>query len=132
MLTMMKDSGYYEMTMAIESGNQKVLKDLIRKPLKLDKAREINRAARELGISRFAYFIIGFPGETNETALRTRQFIKSIEYPGLEGTLSWTLFPFCLYPLSPIYEIEMRKKYGLTGPHIAAAAKRVIERRRRA
>jgi radical SAM superfamily enzyme YgiQ (UPF0313 family) len=59
MLTTMKDSGCYEMTMAIESGNQKVLDDLIRKPLKLDKVREINRVARELGLCRIANFIIG-------------------------------------------------------------------------
>jgi magnesium-protoporphyrin IX monomethyl ester (oxidative) cyclase len=78
MLTMMKESGCYEITMAIESGNQKVLNDLIRKPLKLDKAREINRVARELGISRFAYFIIGFPGETKEQIMDTIKFAREL------------------------------------------------------
>ena len=78
MLTMMKDSGCYEMTMAIESGNQKVLKDLIRKPLKLDKVREINRMARELGIFRLAYFIIGFPGETKEQIMDTIKFAREL------------------------------------------------------
>ena len=78
MLAMMKDSGCFEITMAIESGNQKVLDDLIRKPLKLDKAREINRACRELGISRFAYFIIGFPGETKAQIMDTIKFAREL------------------------------------------------------
>ncbi len=78
MLAMMKDSGCYEITMAIESGNQKVLNDLIRKPLKLDKVREINRAARELGIFRLSYFIIGFPGETKEQIMDTIKFTREL------------------------------------------------------
>jgi magnesium-protoporphyrin IX monomethyl ester (oxidative) cyclase len=78
MLAMMKKSGCYEMTMAIESGNQHVLKNLIRKPLQLDKVREINRAAREMGIFRMAYFIIGFPGETKEQIMDTIRFAREL------------------------------------------------------
>jgi magnesium-protoporphyrin IX monomethyl ester (oxidative) cyclase len=70
MLTMMKNSGCYEMTMAIESGNQKVLNDLIRKPLKLDKVREINRTARDLGIFRLSTSSSG-SGETKEQIMDT-------------------------------------------------------------
>lgn len=77
-LAMMKDAGCFEMTMAVESGNQKVLHDMIKKPLKLDKVREINRQARELGISRFAYFIIGFPGETKEQIMDTVNFAREL------------------------------------------------------
>ena len=78
MLAMMKRSGCYEITMAIESGNQTVLNDLIRKPLKLDKVREINNAARELGIFRLSYFIIGFPGETREQIMDTIRFAREL------------------------------------------------------
>jgi anaerobic magnesium-protoporphyrin IX monomethyl ester cyclase len=78
MLTMMKDSGCFEMTMAIESGNQNVLDNLIRKPLKLDKVREINKVARELGIVRIAYFLIGFPGETKEQIMDTIKFSREL------------------------------------------------------
>ena len=67
------------------------------------------------GVNCSCYFLFGFPGETDETAERTRQFIKSIEYPEFDGALSWSLFPFILAPLSPIYEFDLRKKYGLTG-----------------
>jgi anaerobic magnesium-protoporphyrin IX monomethyl ester cyclase len=78
MLTLMKNSGCFEITMAIESGNQEVLDTLIRKPLKLDKVREVNRAARELGICRIAYFLIGFPGETREQIMDTIKFSREL------------------------------------------------------
>jgi len=78
MLTLMKDSGCYEITMAIESGNQKVLNQLVKKPLKLDRVREINAAARKLGISRLSYFIIGFPGETREQIMDTIKFSREL------------------------------------------------------
>ena len=67
------------------------------------------------GINCSCYFIFGFPGETEETAERTRRFIRDHEYPESEGSLSWSMFPFVLSPLSPIYEPENRKPYQLTG-----------------
>ena len=68
-----------------------------------------------VGINCSCYFIFGFPGETDETALRTRKFIKDMEYPELDGILSWSMFPFFLAPMSPIYEYKMRNIYGLKG-----------------
>jgi anaerobic magnesium-protoporphyrin IX monomethyl ester cyclase len=105
MLTKMKDSGCYEITMAIESGNQKVLNDLIRKPLKLDKVREINRAARELGIFRLSYFIIGFPGETKEQIMDTIQFARKLRLD-----LS-VIFIYNPLPGSELFEECLRRGY---------------------
>jgi radical SAM superfamily enzyme YgiQ (UPF0313 family) len=105
MLTMMKDSGCYEMTLAIESGNQKVLNDLIRKPLKLDKAREINRVARELGIFRVGYFIIGFPGEAKEQIMDTVKFARELRLD-----LS-AIFIFNPLPGSELFEECLRRGY---------------------
>lgn len=77
-LTLMKNSGCFEIRMAIESGNQEVLDHLVRKPLKLEKVREVNRIARELGIFRLSYFIIGFPGETKEQIMDTIRFAREL------------------------------------------------------
>jgi magnesium-protoporphyrin IX monomethyl ester (oxidative) cyclase len=105
MLTAMKHSGCYEMTMAIESGNQKVLNDLIRKPLKLDKAREINRIARDLGIFRLSYFIIGFPGETKEQIMDTIKFARELRLD-----LS-VIFIYNPLPGSELFEECLRRGY---------------------
>jgi anaerobic magnesium-protoporphyrin IX monomethyl ester cyclase len=105
MLAMMKDSGCFEMTMAIESGNQKVLDELVRKPLKLDQAREINRAARELGISRFGYFIIGFPGESREQIMDTIKFARELR---LDMSVIFIYNPL---PGSELFEECLRRGY---------------------
>ena len=45
----------------------------------------------------------------------TVDFIRSIENPEADGALSWSIYPFLLSPLSPVYEPEMRKKFHLQG-----------------
>lgn len=79
MLRLMKKSGCFEITMAVESGNQEVLGNLVRKPLKLEKVREVNDAARRLGIARWTYFIIGFPGETMAQVMDTVNFARELK-----------------------------------------------------
>jgi magnesium-protoporphyrin IX monomethyl ester (oxidative) cyclase len=105
MLTAMKNSGCYEISMAIESGNPKVLKDLIKKPLNLDKVREVNKIARELGIFRIAFFILGFPGETKEQMMDTIKFSRELRLD-----LS-SIFIFNPLPGSELFEECLRRGY---------------------
>jgi radical SAM superfamily enzyme YgiQ (UPF0313 family) len=76
---------------------------------------EVIRRLLAAGIDCAVSFIFGFPGETDETARQTIEFIKSVESPQEEGVLTWSLFPFILAPLSPIYESASRKEYGMIG-----------------
>jgi anaerobic magnesium-protoporphyrin IX monomethyl ester cyclase len=111
---LLRRSGCIEVQLGLESAHPQVLRNMNKKAspqLYHDVVRKVLTA----GINCSCYFIFGFPGETDETALRTREFIKSIEFPELDGILTWSMFPFILSPMSPIYELEMRKKYGLTG-----------------
>ncbi len=78
LMALMKRSGCYDITMAIESGNQEVLRRIIKKPLKLEKVREVNAIARRLGIGRGAYFIIGLPGETRAQIMDTVNFEREL------------------------------------------------------
>jgi p-methyltransferase len=107
-------SGCTELQLGLESAELKVLRNMNKKVDPII-AGEVVRDLLAVGINCSCYFVIGFPGETDETVFRTIEFIKSIEYPNLEGILSWSIYPFMLAPMSPIYESEMRKKYGLTG-----------------
>ena len=111
---LLRRSGCIEVQLGLESADSKILRNMNKKANSALYANVV-RKLLAAGVNCSCYFIFGFPGETHETAHRTREFIKSIEYPELEGILSWSLFPFFLAPLSPIYEIEMRKKYGLNG-----------------
>jgi len=111
---LLRQSGCIEVQLGLESAHPQVLRNMNKKAspqLYHDVVRKVLAA----GVNCSCYFIFGFPGETDKTALRTREFMKTIEHPELEGSLSWSMFPFILSPMSPIYEFEMRQKYGLTG-----------------
>lgn len=111
---LLRRSGCVEVQLGLESADPGILEKMNKKS---DPGlyRQVVQRLLQAGINCSCYFIFGFPGETHETALRTREFIKNMQHPELEGTLMWSLFPFCLYPLSPIYEIGARERYGLEG-----------------
>jgi radical SAM superfamily enzyme YgiQ (UPF0313 family) len=80
---------------------------------------EIYRATIEkalaAGINVSAYFLFGHPGETAESVTRTITFMQQIQFPELPGSLTWSIYPFVLVPLSPIYERNQRGRYSLEG-----------------
>jgi radical SAM superfamily enzyme YgiQ (UPF0313 family) len=82
LLDLMAASGCYQVTFAVESGVQRVLTDLIRKPLDLDKTKHLISYARRIGISTHGFFIIGMPpmyghpGESIEEMTRTLAFAQ--------------------------------------------------------
>jgi magnesium-protoporphyrin IX monomethyl ester (oxidative) cyclase len=76
---LMKKSGCEMLTIAIESGSERVLKEIIHKPVSKDKAREVRRIARESGLKIQTAFIIGFPGETKEEIEETKNFAAELQ-----------------------------------------------------
>jgi anaerobic magnesium-protoporphyrin IX monomethyl ester cyclase len=111
---LLKESGCIEVLLGLESADPQILENMNKKASPKLYARVVKQLLAA-GIDTSCYFLFGFPGETSETVQRTLDFIKHIEFPELPGSLSWALFPFSLAPLSPVYEPEMRRKYGLTG-----------------
>ena len=66
LVKLMRASGCRYVNVAIESGTQRVLKEIVRKPLDLDQAKRMIRVLKENGIYVAANFILGFPTETWE------------------------------------------------------------------
>lgn len=77
MLTLMGKAGCHLISWGIESGNEQILRHA-RKGAYPDKAERALRWAREAGIKNWGYFIIGLPGETEETIQDTIRFSKSL------------------------------------------------------
>lgn len=76
-LDLMKRSGCVGINVAIESGNPRVLKEIVRKPIKnLDAIPGIIEKVRGKGIYCIANFIVGFPGETWEEIRETIAFAE--------------------------------------------------------
>jgi radical SAM superfamily enzyme YgiQ (UPF0313 family) len=77
MLQLMAKSGCYYIAWGLESGNKAILAHA-RKGVDPERARQSLKWAREAGIKNWGYFIIGLPGETEETIKQTIAFSKSL------------------------------------------------------
>ena len=111
---LLRQAGCIEVQLGLESADPHILNNMNKKA----SPELYNRVLRKLlgsGINCSCYFIFGFPGETDESAQHTRDFIKSFDDQHYEGSLCWSMFPFTLIPLSPVYEPGARKKFGITG-----------------
>jgi anaerobic magnesium-protoporphyrin IX monomethyl ester cyclase len=77
MLTLMGQAGCRLISWGIESGNEQILRHA-RKGAYPDKAERALRWAKNAGIMNWGYFIIGLPGETEETIRDTIDFAKKL------------------------------------------------------
>ncbi len=103
---LMKESGCQGVFLGIESGSERILKNM-NKAATIEKYREGIALLKEYGIITFASFIVGFPGETHETAQETIDFIEDNK-PDFYRTQLW----YC-EPITPIW--NEREKYGING-----------------
>lgn len=78
LIGLMKESGCEYIAVAIESGTDRVLKEIIKKPLDFKYAKKMIAFARSKGIYVTANFIIGFPTETWDEIRQTVRFAEEI------------------------------------------------------
>ena len=104
-IDLMKRSGCYELTLAVESGDAEVLKNIIHKPFDLDKAVEVARLLRSMKLGTYGFFIIGFPGETKEQIRNTIKFARKLD---LDRTSVFVANPL---PGTEIFEVARKKGY---------------------
>lgn len=93
----MKQAGCVRVFFGIESGNDSVL-SLMRKQATAKQAEEAVYATRPSGIQVGAFFIVGYPGETDETVLETVRFASSLPLDYLSFTLPYPI------PGTPLHE----------------------------
>ncbi|NIS83029.1 MAG: radical SAM protein [Anaerolineales bacterium] len=77
MLNLMAKAGNWLISWGIESGNEEILRHA-RKGAYPDKAVRALKWAKNVGIRNWGYFIIGLPGETEETIRETIDFSKKL------------------------------------------------------
>ena len=97
LLNLMAQAGCYVINFGVESGDEETLKR-IEKAVDLEEVVDAFNRCRKLGIRTYATFLMGNPGETDETARRTIEFSKRIR-PSL-----CMFFVSTAYPGTPMYD----------------------------
>jgi magnesium-protoporphyrin IX monomethyl ester (oxidative) cyclase len=101
-------SGCYKVKFSMESGNQRVLREIIHKRVDLSKVIRIIEKCKDVGLVTGANFILGFPGETRDELLETYRFAKLID-------VDFTIFNIAMpYPQTEL--CEKAKKLGYLPP----------------
>ncbi len=103
-LKIMKKAGCTEIQVGIESGNQDTL-NYVNKKTNLLKIKDKFHLIKKVGINTWATFIIGNPGETEDTIMQTIKFATEID-PTYASFI--VLLPF---PWTKIYEDFKTKGY---------------------
>lgn len=73
-----RDAGMDQLVLSVESGSDRVLKEVMKKPLNLRIVAQVARDCRELGIYTYCNIVMGLPGETKEDLEDSRRFLKTI------------------------------------------------------
>ena len=98
LLRLMKRSGCWLINYGIESGNQAIL-DAAQKGITLEQIEKAVSMTHRAGIQSKGYFILGLPGETEQTIRNTVRFAKALP---LDDISVFMLTPF---PGSHMYKI---------------------------
>jgi anaerobic magnesium-protoporphyrin IX monomethyl ester cyclase len=77
MLKLMKRAGCHQICYGIESGNEEILRNLNKK-VTLENVRNAVRWTKQAGIDARGAFILGCPGETEESMKKTLNFMKEL------------------------------------------------------
>jgi len=79
LLGRMREAGCIRTAFGVESGNQEILDTVIDKHLTLDQIRAAFKAAKSVGMETIGFFIIGLPGEMEETIEDTIRFACELD-----------------------------------------------------
>ena len=96
MLKKLKQAGCDRIHYGVESGTEKILK-VLNKGIHLDQVVNIFNLTKKIGISTFAYFMIGCPTETKNDILQTIKFAKNLNTDYVQITI------FTPFPATKIY-----------------------------
>jgi radical SAM superfamily enzyme YgiQ (UPF0313 family) len=93
---MMKEAGCDRIFFGIESANDSIL-EMMNKKITAEGARRAVEVARSAGLRVGSFFILCYPGETDETVLQTIRFAVSLPLDYLSFTMPYPLPGTALY-----------------------------------
>lgn len=109
----MANAGCYQISIAGESGNQRVLDEIIKKKLRLKQVVSAIDAAKKVKMVVHTFWVVGFPGETREEIERTIQFAED------SGADSYSIAIFNPLPGTSLYRQVMKDNLWWPGRDIS-------------
>jgi hopanoid biosynthesis associated radical SAM protein HpnJ len=101
-LKILKENGLRLLLVGYETGNQQILYN-IKKGMRIDVAKQFTKDCHKLGVKIHGTFIVGLPGETQETLKETIAFAKEINPHTIQVSLA------APYPGTFLYDQAVRE-----------------------
>jgi hopanoid biosynthesis associated radical SAM protein HpnJ len=101
-LKILKENGLRLLLVGYETGNQQILIN-IKKGMRIEVAKQFTKDCHALGIKIHGTFIVGLPGETQETLAETIEFAKEINPHTIQVSLA------APYPGTFLYDQAVRE-----------------------
>ena len=105
LLDLMKKAGCWMISYGVESGNDN-LRNTVNKGITREQIKAAFHATKRSGIKVTGYFMIGLPGETEQTFQETIDFVDQLD----PQYVNWGVL--MVYPGSPFYFDINQGKYG--------------------
>jgi anaerobic magnesium-protoporphyrin IX monomethyl ester cyclase len=106
-LRLMKEAGFYRVSLGVESGSQRIV-DNLRKELDLNDVVKVVKMCKLVGMETLAFFMLGLPGETERDLKKTIAFAKKLSPDIVKFDIMIPL------PSTPIYNELKKNKLILT------------------
>lgn len=115
-VALMAKAGVRQIFIGQESGDQRIL-NAMKKGTRVDQVRPAMRALAQHDIVVGISLIHGFPGETDESVLATRQLLATVneESPGRPPVLYYFIFPFSLFDFA---SVSRQEELGQAGHYL--------------
>lgn len=104
LLDIMSRAGCYALTISVESGSDRVLKEIMHKPLKKEIVPNVIYQCQKRNIYVSANIVIGLPGETWDEIWETIRFVEMCNPDFLQINIA------TVFPKTDLYEIAKEKQ----------------------
>ena len=105
LLHTLAEAGCKQITYGVESGSERVRREVMKRPVTNDRFRNVFRWTREAGILFTANFMMGLPGETREDLQMTLELAEEL------AVVDFGYFVFYPYPGTQLYRVCVDEGY---------------------
>lgn len=119
-LRAMAKAGCRGLNFGVESSDVEIQKGVGRRPIAPEQVRATLQLCRELGIKTFAFFIIGLPGDTTQTILRTVRFAIDVRPDWVQFSAATPIIGTKLRDWAIEHGLATADEYAYISSHMAA------------